>query len=309
MKWIIGIDGGGTKTIACAADMEGNILVRVEKGSTNYHVVGLEQFQAVVGGLIDEICVEGHLHLKELMVISLGLAGVDRKGDRELILAALARLNLDCVFVVNNDASIALTAGLGKSEGIVLIAGTGSIAYGINGRGEVIRAGGWGHIISDEGSGYDIGRQALIRVVKSTEGRERNSQLLDMIKEELAIANIDGLIQFIYGSATSKAAIAALAKIVIKAAEAGDAVASEILLQAADSLAGLVESVINRGFPDGQTVEVCTYGGVIQHSSMIRLRLTAKLAGKVNVIACGQEPVMGALQLGYNYLKDKSAGK
>ena len=130
---------------------------------------------------------------------------------------------------LNNDACIALAAGLGKSEGIVLIAGTGSIAYGINGRGEVTRAGGWGHIISDEGSGYDIGRQALARGIKATEGRERRSHILDKIMEHLAIVNIDGLLEFIYRPASNKAAIAALAKIVVAVADQGDAVAQEIL--------------------------------------------------------------------------------
>jgi N-acetylglucosamine kinase-like BadF-type ATPase len=302
MKWIVGIDGGGTKTTACAGDSNGNLLGRLEKGPANYQVTGIAAFQNLVSDLVDEFCLNCGLNRTELQLVSMGLAGVDRVHDREIILAALSERRLGCHYIVNNDATIALTAGLGETRGIVLIAGTGSIAYGINPEGRVTRAGGWGHIISDEGSGYAIGRQALCRAVKSGENRDKETILSAKIIEHLGVADQDGVIGFIYHPSTGKAAIAALAEVVAAAADNGDIVATEILAEAADSLAALVESVITRGFASGQEVRVCTYGGVINNLPLIRQRIAERLAGKALLVMSDQEPVMGALQIGYNYL-------
>jgi N-acetylglucosamine kinase-like BadF-type ATPase len=303
MRWILAIDGGGTKTTAWAADMEGNILGRLEKGPANYHVIGLGKFQEVIREIIDDICRAGNLQAEKMQLISLGLAGVRRERDRELISNALVNLGISCPKVVKDDATIALVAGLSKAEGIVLIAGTGSIAYGINHLGVVTRAGGWGHIISDEGSGYDIGRQALVRGIKSAEGRDKPSILLKKITEKLGIVDRNDLIEFVHSPATGKQGVAALSEIVAVAAGENDLVAIEILENAANSLTSLVESVINRGFPVGMIVNVCTYGGVLRNIPYVKQGLTEKLQGKAIVIASDKEPVAGALQIGYEHLK------
>ncbi len=156
MQWLIGIDGGGTKTVGCAADVTGKILGRVEKGPGNYHTAGLDNLKRTIAGIVDDLAANCCLRKDGLKVVSLGLAGADRIKDKEIVVGELAKLGLSCHYLVNSDAKAALVAGLGKAEGIVLIAGTGSIAYGINGQGNVVRAGGWGHLASDEGSGYAI---------------------------------------------------------------------------------------------------------------------------------------------------------
>ncbi|MDR3564978.1 MAG: BadF/BadG/BcrA/BcrD ATPase family protein [Negativicutes bacterium] len=307
MKWILGIDGGGTRTTAWAGDLTGGVLGRIEKGPANYHVTGLVQFQTLIAEIVEEL---GHicgLDQSGLELISLGLAGVDRPRDREQINTALDNLKLDCRLLVNNDAVIALAAGLGKAEGIVLIAGTGSIAYGVNAAGGAVRAGGWGHVASDEGSGYDIGRQALQRGIMAWEGRDKPTVLLAKIMEYIAVDDMDGLIQFIYHPDTDKAAIAALTEVVAAAARQGDAVASEILLAAADALSDLVKSVISRGFTGAGQVEVCTFGGVVNHIPLIRQRLAERLAGQAQMVQTDREPVWGALQLGYQSIKSQKA--
>lgn len=302
MKWIIGIDGGGSKTAAIAGDMTGGVLGRCETGPANYQVVGLGAFQARISEIVGELSHVCQLDPAELQLISLGLAGVDRVRDKELIMAALNDLKLGCPFVINNDAVAALTAGLGRREGIVLVAGTGSIAFGVNAGGSAIRAGGWGHVIGDEGSGYDIGCQALARSVRAREGRDKPTVLLEKIMEYIKVDSPDGVIEFVYNPEGSKPAIAALAGVVAEAARQGDGVAREILTAAADELAGLVESVISRGFPDGQVVQVCTYGGVLSNIPFISQRIAARLAGKAELVTAGREPAWGALQLGYEYL-------
>ncbi len=301
MTWLIGIDGGGTKTVACAADLSGRLLARVEKGAANHHTIGLPAFAALVAGIVDDLAAAAGRDKADLALVSLGLAGADR--DRLLLEEALAGLKLGCLCLVGSDARIALAAGLGdRGEGIVLIAGTGSIAYGRTRGGDIIRAGGWGHLVSDEGSGYDIGRQAIARGLKAAEGRDIPSTLLDKIIARLGVGDIAGLIAYIYSPATAKADIAALAATVAAAAQEGDDLAAAILADAAVELAGLVCSVIARGFPGPGPVPVAAYGGLLRGAPALRQRVAALLAGQAELLPPGPEPVMGALKIGYDYL-------
>ncbi len=305
MRWLIGIDGGGTKTVACAADLSGRLLARTEKGAANYHIIGLPAFAALVAGIIDDLARAAGFDRADLALVSLGLAGADRDRDRRLLRDAL--VDMGCPCLVNSDARIALAAGLGdRGEGIVLIAGTGSIAYGRTSGGEIIRAGGWGHLVSDEGSGYDIGRQAIARGLKAAEGRDIPSPLLERIIARLGVADIAGLIAFIYSPTAAKADIASLATTVADAAAEGDALAAAILADAAVELAGLVCSVIARGFPGPGPVPVAAYGGLLLGNPGLTSRLADLLAGQAELLPPGAEPVMGALKIGYDYL---SAGK
>ncbi len=303
MRWIIGVDGGGTRTVACAADLSGRVLARVEKGPANYHTIGLPAFASLVAAIIADLAPAAGLDRAGLALVSLGLAGADRDRDRELLRSALDGLALGCPCLIDSDARIALAAGLGAdAAGIVLIAGTGSIAYGRTSDGGIIRAGGWGHLVSDEGSGYDIGRQAIARGLRSMEGRDKPSGLLAKVMDTLGVADIAGLIAFVYSPATAKADIAVLAATVAAAAAAGDELAADILAAAGDELAALVESVLARGFPGSSSVPVATYGGLLLASPLLRQRLAARLAGRAELLPPGPEPVMGALKIGYEYL-------
>lgn len=303
MEWILGIDGGGTKTTGCPGDLTGKVYGRVERGASNYHVVGVDRFKAVIEEIITEAEGAFGLSRSELRLISLGLAGVDRPRDREVIMAALADLRLGCQFIINNDAQIALAAGTGAVQGIVLIAGTGSIAYGVNASGQSFRAGGWGHLISDEGSGYDIGRQGLFRGIKAWEGREQPSILFERIMAHLKVSNMDELISAVYSPTASKAFIASLAEVVTTAAREGDPLAGEILRDAADGLAGLVESVLARGFAGEGPVPVCGYGSLLRNCETIRKRIINHFSQRISFILPDEEPVIGALRIGMDSLK------
>lgn len=305
MQWVIGIDGGGTKTVGCAADSTGRILGRVEKGPGNYHTTGVADFKAVIAAVVEELAAGCSLSKTNLKVVSLGLAGADRLRDREIIMGALAELGLSCHYLINSDAKAALAAGLGKAEGIVLIAGTGSVAYGVNKQGTVIRAGGWGHLASDEGSGYSIGRQALARGIKAAEGRDRETVLMPMMLAHFGLQNWDELIGYINNRETTKAAIASLAPVVAEAARAGDMVAAEILSQAGNELASLVESVIMRGFEPGEPVPVCMYGSIVNHIHPVQSALQAALAGRAALVPAAGEAAAGAVLIGLEWLREK----
>ncbi|WP_371376059.1 N-acetylglucosamine kinase [Sporomusa aerivorans] len=306
MGWLIGIDGGGTKTVGCAADFSGRILGRVEQGPGNYHTAGIDGFKQVIAGIIQELAGICALPVADLKVVSLGLAGADRPRDKEIILAALVDLGYNCHYLIHSDAEAALVAGLGKKQGIVLIAGTGSVAYGINSRGEVSRAGGWGHLASDEGSGYFLGRQALMRGIRAAEERDKATGLLPMIMDHFGLTGWDELICFINSKNLSKATVASAATVVATAAGQGDRVAIELLEQAADELAGLVKSVLARGFATEADVAVCTYGSVVNHIPLISRRLNTVLGEMVRIVPAGKEPAEGAVQMGIEWLQEKS---
>jgi N-acetylglucosamine kinase-like BadF-type ATPase len=305
MNWFIGIDGGGTKTVGYAADYTGKCLARVEKGPSNYHTAGLVNFKAVIADIVDELSITCRLSKADLSIISLGLAGVDRVRDREITLSALAELGLDCHYIVNSDAKAALVAGLGRAEGIVLIAGTGSVAYGINKKGEVTRAGGWGHLASDEGSGYAIGRQALVRGIQAAEQRDRKTVLVPMMIKHLRLKSWDEMIGCINSRETTKADIASLAQVVAAAAQEGDDVAAEILIKAGDDLAELVKSVMTRGFGAEEQVQVCLYGSIVRNIALVHKRLAAVLAGTGTLVASDKEPATGAILLGLEWIRQK----
>lgn len=302
MEWVLGIDGGGSKTRGWAADRNGKVLAKVEKGPSNHHVIGLVKFRQLILDMLDEFATWG-LECSDLQFITLGLAGMDRQQDKVNIGTTLDELGLKGRYLLCNDAEIALAAGVGKLEGIVAISGTGSIAYGVNAQGECFRAGGWGHVVSDEGSGYYIARQALVRSIKAAEGLEQPTVLLTDILAFLQIASFDDLITFIYHPQTTKNQLAILSKVVANAAAAGDAVAMDILNDAADQIIALIEAVIARGFATAPEIKLVLFGSILQKISPIRERVIAKLQDKADIICSEADPVSGAIMLALQALK------
>jgi N-acetylglucosamine kinase-like BadF-type ATPase len=136
------------------------------------------------------------------------MAGVDREADASIMRALMRRIGYKARIVIANDALIALVAGVGSAPGVVLIAGTGSIAYGRNARNEAARAGGWGYVLGDEGSGYWIGRQALRAVVRASDGRGPQTSLTPLVLEHYGAAQASGLVHAIYDRAVRPQTIA-----------------------------------------------------------------------------------------------------
>jgi N-acetylglucosamine kinase-like BadF-type ATPase len=297
VKWFLGIDGGGSKTMGCAADGSGRVIGMLEKGPSNHHIIGMEKFHNLIEEMLADMEAIYGLKQQDLEFVCLGLAGMDRPQDRNLIGGTLKELALEGKFLVCNDAEIALAAGNGKLEGVVLIAGTGSIAYGINGKGETFRAGGWGHLVSDEGSGYYIGKEALARGIKAYEGMEQPSVLLGKILLQVGVKDLDELIGFIYSPQTTKAEIAALAKVVTLAAEEGDAVANAILKDAGEKLGCLAKAVIERGFIGETKVKVTCNGSILKQIPVVRTAVIDTLGNRAEVICSEVQPVNGAVRL------------
>ncbi len=164
---VLGIDVGGTKTVCLLADEVG-VVRRSSRGpGANLQAVGELEIEKIVHRVMEEVLTDH----ERPDVVCMGIAGVDREDDARVVTAIMRRISHGSRVLVVNDALIALVAAAGESPGIVIVAGTGSIAYGRNARGLAARAGGWGHMIGDEGSGYWIGRLALAAAVREVDGR------------------------------------------------------------------------------------------------------------------------------------------
>src|SRR5258707_1591 len=219
---VFGIDAGGTKTVCLLADAQGAIVSESRGPGANLHAAGELAVEKVLHEVME--CAIGDRDVTPA-AICLGIAGVDREDEARTVGAIMRRIARHSRVLVVNDALIALVAGAGDAAGIVVNAGTGSIAYGRNAIGEAARAGGWGHIIGDEGSGYWIGREALAAVMRASDGRGPATELTTGILANLQLDDESQLPRIIYDPEVPRMTVAALGPIVQRVAEEGDAVA------------------------------------------------------------------------------------
>ena len=169
--YIIGIDGGGTKTIGILATETGQRLAEVEAGPANYHVVGEAETRAVLENIVAKLYEKAGVPSGSSVRCCLGMAGLGRAADREVIGRICDELGISQNRILTHDAHIALVGGTEKQEGVIVISGTGAIVYGINAEGREARASGWGYLLGDEGSGYDIAIKGLQAVARAADGR------------------------------------------------------------------------------------------------------------------------------------------
>jgi N-acetylglucosamine kinase-like BadF-type ATPase len=212
----------------------------------------------------------------------------------------MRRLGFKSHLLVVNDALVALVAGVGSEPGVVLIAGTGSIAYGVNPAGLAARAGGWGFVLGDEGSGYWIGRQALAAVVREADGRAAPTQLTPLVLEHFHLAKVDGLVREVYDRGLNRHAIAAIAGLVGKARDGGDVTSAEILNRASDELTRAASSVVSRLEMRGLAFGTVLSGGMFRAIPWLVTDVTrglAEVAPRSVVTPLRVEPAMGAVHL------------
>lgn len=300
MKYVVGIDGGGTSSILLAADMEGNLLGKAVGGPTNITSLEYDTVKNTLRMAIKELLDSGNLQPQNCMGVCIGTAGVNRDEERLKIQQLIRDMGLPGEVIVVNDSEIALAAGADRDEGIIVVAGTGSIAFGKNAQGISCTAGGWGHLIGDEGSGYWIGKRAIDAALRYHEGRGRATILLDALMKEIGIDRVDDFIGYVYEVPFDKKKIAALAVVVEKAQEEGDAAAKEIILEAAGELALLVESIIVRlGF--GEETNLIVSGSVLLKNDFLYQSFEGRLKEKypkLHIKKLQQEAAWGAVKLG-----------
>lgn len=296
--FVLGIDAGGTKTVCLLADRDGRVRASARGPGANLQSLGELEVEKVLHEVMDSVLAGERT---APAAICLGIAGVDRPHDNAIIRGIMRRIGHKAPVLVINDALAALVAGAGDDgPGIVLIAGTGSICYGRNEAGLAARAGGWGYILGDEGSGWWIGREALSAVMRAGDGRGPATLLTAGVLEHFAFDQISDLVHEVYYRDTRRRAVAGLSGVVQGATDAGDVVARQILSDAADELVLAVRSVATRLEMRGLQFPLVLSGSLFRVVptllSDVLVRL-AEVAPRSQPKVLDVEPAMGAVRL------------
>lgn len=272
MLHVLGIDAGGTKSVGLLADASGRIVAEARGGGANLQTHGELEVEKVFHDLIERLAA-----LQKVDALCLGIAGVDRPRDEAVILGVLRRLGYRDTARVVNDALIALVAGAPERHGIVILAGTGSIAYGLDRKGRSARAGGYGYLLADEGSAYWLGHQALRAAVRAADGRGPKTQLIDLVFEALGVGSIADLVPLVYEKGIPKYRVARLAGVVEKARADGDLVSEQIVLDAAAELAVAGRSVVRQLGLASEPFPLVLAGGAFRACPTLAAAVVARL--------------------------------
>ncbi len=281
-RWVVGVDGGGSKTEAWVASVaDDGTLTTAGKGTSgpsNPRVFGYSAAQQAIYSAMHRACEHAHISVTDLAAGCFALAGAGREEEQYEVSRRLAARGWHGALRFVHDGWAALATAFQPVVGIVLIAGTGSFAFGRNARQEEQRVGGWGYLFGDEGSGYDLGRAALRAVAMSVDGRIRHTSLVAAVLKHYDLKEPSQLIECVYSRSTDRSLIALLAPLVLSAARQRDFVADSLVDRAAEQLAQHVSTLARRLDFSPQALPLAFAGGVLVGSDILRDRVKAKLA-------------------------------
>ena len=244
LKYLIGIDGGGTNSRLLASGLNGEVLGYCVGKSTNVESNSVECVMANLKEIVEQFLVESCCSLQDCQGVCLGTAGVDTEKSLLEVNEIVKQLHFPCRTLVVNDAEVALAAETKGKPGALLISGTGSIGYAINRTGETCRVGGYGYLLGDEGSAYWVSRKAIQYILHAFDQTGRKPEMFARVCDVLGIREIDQLVDFVYQS--NKAEVAKLALSVVQAFEDGDPIAERIMKSAAANLSTMAISLGRR---------------------------------------------------------------
>jgi N-acetylglucosamine kinase-like BadF-type ATPase len=296
MKYLIGFDCGATKTDCALADINGKIHYTTTGGAANYLVTGADGTSKIILTLLNDCIRKFNNDSSDIENIVIGAAGAGRKEDadklKHLLLETLSRegVKLKSLTVVS-DAQIALKGAFPNEAGCILIAGTGSIIYGKDEKGNIYRAGGFGRLLGDEGSGYSIGKKGLQAAAKYFDGRGDKTLIVKLIEEKYSINTSDKLIS--------------IAEVVIIAAENEDLIAHHILHEEVEELIHHISTMMKK--VDTIDLRVSFAGSLISnnniYSDMLRDKIKTSLPS-VKLVTPKYSPIEGAILLAKEMLND-----
>ncbi|MDA5109199.1 N-acetylglucosamine kinase [Brevibacillus thermoruber] len=326
---LLAVDGGGTKCLAVLTDRSKRTLGAGRAGSCNYQGIGREAAARELAAAISQALAEAAGRLPaavpddsgsgpawEVECAVFGLAGLDTEHDRQVI-TGMVRDVLELLrirvrhLIVENDGFAALLGATNGEPGILVIAGTGSIAFGVNRAGETARAGGWGHRVGDEGSGYWIGKQAIMAVLKAADGRGEPTLLESLLLPHLGLDRVDQLFNWTYGPDYSVEKVGELSPFVSQAADSQDRVAASILEAAGEELFLAARAVIERLRMKEQPFKMILQGGVLQNDERVRrivIEHARRYTPQVTIDKAQNDPIFGVIAKGLAYL-EKRAGE
>ena len=281
-QYVIGVDGGGSKTHALLASSDGTACAERFGGPSNLQTVGVQKASETIMQLIIECCEWEKCKPEQILNVVVGLAGAGREQDKKAFADALNALGQSKNFpfkniIIETDAQIALVAAIPGGSGIVVVAGTGSIALYRTKDGQILRAGGWGRILGDEGSGYAISRDAIAAVMRAHDGRGEKTALTERALQQFRVKTIEEIIPKVQYEGVD---FSSFVQKVFLAASAGDVVANGILQKNADEIVKLVQTLFNQS-PPAKKVAVVFMGGVLteenEYSTIVKQKVAAAL--------------------------------
>jgi N-acetylglucosamine kinase-like BadF-type ATPase len=300
--YVIGIEGGGTKTTAVLCALDGIMLSEAQGGPTNFHIVGIEKTAGTLLDLIQTCCHSVGCSDSQIGAVVAGLAGAGRVLDQQRIMdkvlevARMRSCNLEKVSI-ESDARIALEGAFSGKPGIVVIAGTGSIVFGKDERDKVYRAGGWGRFIGDEGSGYAIGREAFRAVAKLLDGYGEKTILVKLFDEKFGLGTQEAIIDAIY---EEKYDFASVVPLVMEAASKGDPAAKKILIRACSDLIEMIDAVLmkmNKGKKSAPKRPLAFVGSLLMNDNFYSRKIRSAIKRIIPLVSlrnAESSPVVGA---------------
>ncbi len=306
--YILGIDGGGTKTTGVIVSSTGEVKAIAEVGATNINTVGSVGVEAEIQKLIFELKALDVQSFNQLSVIFAGMAGAGNDSNKHELETIIDKVvEKDIPIHVENDAMTALYSGSLGQEGIVHISGTGSIAFGINRDGKTERVGGWGYLVDARGSGFAIGQEAIKGLFDRYDKCKEKTLLDEKVLRYFSITETSDLIPIIYRNPDPRKLVASIVPLVFAAADEGDQVAQLILLSTARDIAGNIKSLAPKLYSTTETqIPVVLAGGLFSRKDWLvsTIKEQLELSGlNCNLIVPTVPPIVGSVVGGLKMLK------
>ena len=290
---VVGIDGGGSKTHAMVADEQGRTIAETVGPGSAVRPGRAEESATVIADVVRDALASCEMTHVTPRVLCVGVAGAGREAERNALWQALVSRDLASELVIHSDFSIALDDAFGDGAGVLLISGTGSVAFGRGPAGATARCGGWGPVCGDEGSGAWIGRRALSIVTAAADGREPETALTGAILTAAQVNETSDLIG--WAATATPAQLATLAPTVLSVADGGDLRANALVSLAVEELVLHVRALARQLFGDERAdVRVALTGGMLARGSTLRKRLEHRLRSAVPGATVSAELVIPA---------------
>lgn len=305
---VLGIDGGGTQTRARAASLAGTALGEGQGGPCNIAAMPMAEALASVLEAAGQALGQAGHGAESVRAVCAGVAGTSYTDRRDALQSALQAHFTRAHVLVVSDFAIALTGAANGGPGVIVIAGTGSAAYGENAAGRTHRAGGYGYLLDDAGSGYGVGRTALAAALHAADGTGEPTRLTPRVLSALGLASVADIVPGVYGGGIDRVTVASLSRVVAAAAhEDNDAVARAILMRAGGALAQTARGVTSALFSDSaDPFPLVTVGGLWSAGAALSdvfTRSLARFAPQAVLTEAAYPPVQGAVLRALQILK------
>ena len=311
MRYVIGVDGGGTKTTAAVVGDELGPVGQATTGPANHRSVGVETAGSNIAAAIRDALHAGDVALSDVAAVCLCLSGFDTDLDLPVPQRAMRALGYEGPTIMENDVVGAWAGATAVRPGIVIIAGTGSTGLGMNAQGELWRTDGWDYVLGDFGSGYAIGRAAIRAAMKALDGRAPATLLTGKLSREYSVQDAEAMRRLVDSTAFGKFEIAGFAVQVSGAAEEGDVTARDILANAGRELAEQAVAIIHRLKMADSEFPLATVGSVFKSTPWVTepfRRAISQVAPHVHFQAPLHPPEIGAAILARRRLESGDLG-